>query len=313
VRSSHRRTFIVGCALCLLVGSALAVRETRPSLGVNTSLNGWRPFPADDAWNRPIIREPIDPLSDVYIRQIGPDKPLHADFGQRNGIPYIILPGNTPKVPVTFTYAEESDPGPYPVPLTAPIEDGAASSGDRHVIAIDRDNWKLYEMHKAYPKSDGWQAGSGATFDLAQHPSRPAGFTSADAAGLPIFPGLARYDEAVGRRNIFHALRFTVKATRRAYVAPATHYASRRRERFLPPMGMRVRLKANFDISSYPLQAQAILKCLKIYGMILADNGSDWFISGAPDPRWNASELQALRGVKGSDLEVVKMGPITTD
>jgi hypothetical protein len=217
-------------------------------------------------------------------------------------------------VPVTFEYDDESDPGPYPVPPSAPIEGGPGSDGDRHILVIDRDNWKLYELYDAHPVNAGasWTAGSGAVFDLNSNALRPAGWTSADAAGLPIFPGLVRYDEVVELKAIRHALRFTCPVTRRAYVDPARHYASSRTDSNLPPMGMRVRLKAGFDITRFSPNVQVILNAMKTYGMLLADNGSAWYVSGAPDSRWNDDELAALRNVHGGDFEVVKMGTIVT-
>jgi hypothetical protein len=211
---------------------------------------------------------------------------------------------------VSFGYADESDPGPYPIPGDAPIEGGASGSGDRHVLVLDRDNRRLYELFDAHPGSGAWTAGSGAAFDLTSNALRPAGWTSADAAGLPIFPGLVRYDE-VAAGEIRHALRFTVRRTRRAYVYPARHWASSSTNDSLPPMGMRVRLKASFDASGYPVQARVILQALKTYGMIVADNGSDWFISGSSDPRWGDDQLNSLKQLRGRDFEVVRMGAIT--
>jgi hypothetical protein len=215
---------------------------------------------------------------------------------------------------VTFDYADESDPGPYPLPTDAPIEGGTASRGDRHVLVLDRDHWKLYELYAAYPipLTRNWTAGSGAIFDLGSNGLRPAGWTSADAAGLPIFPGLVRYDEVAGQGVLRHALRFTVQHTRRAYLAPARHFASSDTSPNLPPMGMRVRLKASFDISGFPPSARVILQALKTYGMMVADNGGDWFISGAPDARWNDAELNTLKQVTGSNFEVVLMGALVT-
>ena len=310
-------TRIVAAVAALLAGGCLGVQAQRPDLGVNASLHGLRPFPADNAWNIPVDRAPVDPNSDALINSIGRSRPLHPDFGANYGggpfgIPYIVVAGDTPRVPVSFEYADESDPGPYPVPPNAPIEGGPSAQGDRHVLVIDRAHWTLYELYDAHPNGGGWKAGSGAVFPLNSDALRPAGWTSADAAGLPIFPGLVRYDEVVGQRAIRHALRFTVRRTRRAYVAPARHFASRSGDPALPPMGMRVRLKAGFSISHYPPEAQVILQALKTYGMILADNGSDWFLSGAPDARWNDDELNALKHVTGNDLEVVQMGPLTT-
>lgn len=294
------------------------VGQQQPDLGAGASLNGKRPFPADNPWNRDISNEPVDPNSANLIASMGLNTSLHPDFGTvwngaPNGIPYVVVSGAQTKVPITFTaYGDESDPGPYPVPANAPVEGGPNGTGDRHVIVIDRDNWKLYELYRAFPNGAGWSAESGAVFDLNSNALRPAGWTSADAAGLPIFPGLVRYDEVFGRREIAHALRFTASRTRRAYVAPARHFASSNTDPNLPPMGMRVRLKASVDISGYSPSMQVILRALKRYGMILADNGSNWYVSGAPDPRWNDSELNTLKGLKGSDFEVVKMGTVVT-
>jgi hypothetical protein len=287
-------------------------------LGVNASFGGKRLLPDDSPWNQDISKEPVDPNSDNLIRSIGLNKPLHPDFGTTfqgnpNGIPYVIVSGDQKKVPVSFRYADESDPGPYPIPDNALIEGGPKSKGDRHVIVVDRDNWKLYETFASYPDgSGGWKCGSGAIFDLKSNKLRPPGWTSADAAGLPILPGLVRYDEVVEQKKIEHALRFTVVKSRRAYVAPATHFASNKTDANLPPMGMRVRLKADFDVSRFPAEVQVILTALQKYGMFVADNGSDWFISGAPDPRWNDENLRTIKEVKGSHFEVVKMGTIVT-
>ena len=289
----------------------------KPDLGIGANLNGRIPFPVDSVWNRSIDKMSVDPNSDTLIRGIGMDVSLHPDFGANLdgapfGIPYVVIAGNTPKVPVAFEYADESDPGPHPIPPGAPIEGDQDGTGDRHILIIDRDHWKLYELFSAYPDGVGWKAGSGAIFDLKSSRLRQAGWTSADAAGLPIFPGLVRYDEVVGMREIRHALRFTVAQSRRAYTHPARHFASSNTSPSLPPMGMRVRLKANYDISSFPPHAQTILRTLKKYGMILADNGSNWFVSGAPDVRWDDEQLNTLKRVKGRDFEVVKMGEIIT-
>jgi hypothetical protein len=282
-------------------------------LGPGASLNGARPFPADNPWNRDISAEPVDPASATLIAACGL-RNLHPDFGtvwngRPIGIPYVVVPGDQPKVPVSFRYASESDVGPYPVPPDAPVEGGSGADGDRHVLIVDRDNWVLYELFAARPLDGGarWEAGSGAIFDLDSNALRPAGWTSADAAGLPIFPGLVRYDEVMEQGEIRHALRFTCPATRRAYVPPARHFASTRTDPGLPPMGMRVRLRADYDISTFPPAAQVILRALKTYGMFLADNGAGWFITGAPDPRWNDTELGALKRVPSSAFEVVRM------
>lgn len=287
-------------------------------LGANVSLKGARLFPDDNPWNLDISAEPVDPASDTLIANCGPRNFLHPDFGTTyngapNGIQYVVVSGHQPRVPVDFDYADESDPGPYPIPPDAPIEGGASGTGDRHVLILDRDNWMLYELFYAFPVNGGtsWTAGSGAIWDLRSNDLRPEGWTSADAAGLPILPGLVRYDEVVEQGEIRHALRFTCSTTRKAYVSPARHYASANTSPDFPPMGMRVRLKASFDISGFPATVQVILRALKKHGMLLADNGSAWFVSGAPDPRWDDDELGALKSVPKSALEVVEMGPVT--
>jgi hypothetical protein len=291
-----------------------------PDLGPGASLHGRRVFPANNPWNEDISTMLVDPNSANLIASIGLNTGLHADFGTvfngvPNGIPYVVVAGSQPLVPINYTaYGDESDPGPYPVPPSAPIEGGPGSSGDRHVIVIDRDNWKLYELGYAFPLNNGttWNANCGAVFDLNSNAQRPAGWTSADAAGLPIFPGLVRYDEVFEQGVIAHALRFTVRNSRRAYVYPASHFASTLTSTNLPPMGMRVRLKTSFDISGFSPTMQVILRALKQYGMIVADNGSNWYISGAPDPRWSDNDLQTLSAIKGSNFEVVQMGTLVT-
>lgn len=287
-------------------------------LGPLASLQGRRPFPDDNPWNQDISALAVDPNSDTLIESIGLDTGLHPDFGTvwdgaLNGIPYIVVTSEQRLRPVSFYYEDESDPGPYPIPRAPLIEGGPNSEGDRHILVVDKDNWKLYELFDARRIPGGWQAGSGAIFDLSSNALRPAGWTSADAAGLPIFPGLIRYDEVVEQGEIRHALRFTVQRTRRAYVHPARHWASSDSSANLPPMGMRVRLKAGFDLSDFPANVQVILRALKTYGMFVADNGSNWYLSGAPDPRWDDDELATLRNVKGSDFEVVEMEEIVTD
>jgi len=290
-----------------------------PELGAGASLHGKPVFPADNPWNQDISAAPVDPNSAKLIASIGLKTKLHPDFGTEwegvpNGIPYIVVSGTQRSIPVIFEYADESDPGPYPIPPDAPIEGGPNGTGDRHVIVIDRDNWKLYELFSAFPSKGGasWKAGSGAVFDLRSNAVRPAGWTSADAAGLPVFAGLVRYDEVHELKAITHALRFTAQRTRRAYVHPARHFASDNPDPDLPPMGMRVRLKDSFDIARFSPAMQVILRALKKYGMILADNGSDWYLSGAPDSRWNDDDLHTLRSLKGSDFEVVRMGTVET-
>jgi hypothetical protein len=278
-----------------------------------------RVFPADNPWNKDVSGEPTDPASDVLISTCGSNASFHPDFGTTwlgdpIGIPYVTVHGSQTRVPVTFYYNDESDPGPYPIPADAPIEGGTSSSGDRHVLVVDVDNWKLYELFDAHPANSGasWTAGSGAVFDLSSNALRPAGWTSADAAGLPIFPGLVRYDEVVEQKEIRHALRFTCPTTRRAYVSPARHFASSRTDPAQPPMGMRVRLKSSVDISGFPPNVQVILRALKTYGMFLADNGSSFYLSGTHDMRWNDDELGAMKALHGRDFEVVKMGTLIT-
>jgi hypothetical protein len=271
-------------------------------------------FPTSSAWNQRVDRLPVAPNSDAIIASIGADDHVHADFGSGLwnggpiGIPITVVRASQPKVRVAFEYAGESDRGPYPIPKNVKIEGGRASDGDRHAIIVDRDRCRLYELFALYPrKGGGWRAGSGAIWNLRSNRLRPAGWTSADAAGLPILPGLARYDE-VARGRIDHGLRFTVRRTRRAYVYPARHFASDATDPSLPPMGLRVRLKASYDTRAFPRQARVVLEALKRYGMIVADNGSDWYISGAPDRRWSNEQLHTLHRVPGSAFEVVDTG-----
>ena len=276
-------------------------------------------FPADNYWHADVSALPRLANSDTYIASIGASAALKADFGSGLwdggpiGIPFITVGAGQAKVGVNFDYADESDPGPYPVPSNAPIEGGAQSDGDRHILVVDTSNCFLYELFAAYPASGGgWNAGSGAVYDLRSNALRPAGWTSADAAGLPILPGLVRYDE-VAAGVINHAIRITVPRTQRAYVWPARHYASSRTDTSLPPMGLWLRLRADFDISGYPHDAQVILQALKKYGAIVADNGSAWYMSGAPDERWNNDVLQTLRRVPGSAFEAVNTASLISD
>ncbi len=268
-------------------------------------------FPKTNAWNKRVDSLPVAPNSDAIIRSIGADVGLHADLGSglynggKIGIPFDVVTKRTPRARVTFDYADESDKGPYPIPRRVHIESGS----DRHALLIDRDACRLYELYALTRTPRGWRGGSGAIWSLRSNKLRPAGWTSADAAGLPIFPGLARYDE-VARGVIDHALRFTVERTRRAYVYPARHYASSLTDADLPPMGLRVRLKASFDVRGFGKHARVVLTALKRYGMLVADNGSNWFISGAPDPRWDNDDLHALGLVTGSEFEVVKTGRV---
>jgi hypothetical protein len=263
-------------------------------------------FPNTNPWNKRVDSLAVAPNSDAIIRSIGADTGLHPDFGSglynggAIGIPYDVVTKKTPRSRVTFDYADESDKGPYPIPRGVHVESGS----DRHALLVDKDACRLYELYALERTARGWHAGSGAIWNLSSNKLRPAGWTSADAAGLPIFPGLARYDE-VARGRIDHALRFTAERTRRAYVYPARHYASSLTDPDLPPMGLRVRLKASFDSSGFPKQARVVLIALKRYGMLLADNGSSWYIGGAPDPRWNNDALHTLGRVQGSSFEVV--------
>ena len=267
-------------------------------------------FPKSNPWNRRVDRLPVAVNSAEIIRSIGAERALHPDFGSGLwegapiGIPITVVGRRTPKSRVPFEYADESDRGPYPIPRGVPIEGGYRSDGDRHALIVDRDACKLYELYALYPRGRGWRAGSGAIWSLRSNRLRPAGWTSADAAGLPILPGLARYDE-VRRGVIDHALRFTVRRTRRAYVYPARHFASSSDDPSLPLIGLRVRLKASFDLTGYPRQARVVLTALKRYGMLVADNGSDWYITGSPNPAWRNDDLRTLGRVKGSEFEVV--------
>ncbi len=304
-------TKFLGPVIALLGLTSFAAAQA-PSVGNCTVL------PADNIWNTRVDQLPVHPSSSTWVNTIGPSSPLHPDFGSGTyngepiGIPYITVPGTQTKYPATFTYQSESDPGPYAVPLNAPIEGGSASSGDRHVISIDTDNCVLYEIYAGYPQAASWQGGSGAIFNLLSDALRPATWTSADAAGLPIFPGLVRYDEIVAGA-IRHAIRFTVPHTQKAYVWPARHYASSLTGAQYPPMGARFRLKASFDISTFSATNQIILTALQRYGMMLADNGSSWYISGAPDSRWNNDDLHALTAIDGSNFEAVDVSPLMVD
>jgi hypothetical protein len=299
-------------AVVLFAGAAALLAACLPPSATgdeNGALGTCPVFPADNAWNRDVSSLPVDANSANYVAAIGGlggNQKLHADFGGDGayGIPYVTVPGTQPLVPVDFVaYGDESDPGPYPIPLGAPVEGGS----DRHVIAVDRDHCKLYELFGAQAQSDHWQADSGAVFDLRSDALRPDTWTSADAAGLPIFPGLVRYDE-VAAGHIDHALRFTVSRTQRGFVHPATHYASSSTDANLPPMGLRFRLKASFDVSGYHGEARVVLDALQRYGMIVADNGSNWFVTGAADPRWDDADLDQLKTVPGSAFEVVDTG-----
>jgi hypothetical protein len=280
----------------------LAVLTLGGGAGASQTIAGCPVFPASNQWNQRVDKLPVAPSSDEIIRSIGLDAPVHADFGsglwegQPIGIPYNVVTGAEPKAHLRFEYADESDKGPYPIPARPKIEGGS----DHHILIVDRTSCRLYELGGAERTASGWTAWAGAIWNLRSNAVRPATWTSADAAGLPILPGLARYGD------LNHALRFTAERTRRAFIYPARHYASDSTDASLPPMGLRVRLKASFDTHSFPPQARAVLETLKRYGMILADNGSSWYITGAPDPRWSNDDLHTLGRVHGSDFEVVR-------
>jgi hypothetical protein len=267
-------------------------------------------FPANNAWNERVDKLPVAADSAQLIASIGLDSPVHADFGSGTwdggpiGIPFDVVSRTTPRARVSFDYADESDRVRYPIPRNVHIEGGQQATGDRHAILVDKSACRLYELYDLRHTTRGWTAGSGAVWSLRSNHLRPAGWTSADAAGLPIFPGLARWDE-VARGVIDHALRFTAPQTRRAYVYPARHYASSSNDPSLPPMGLRVRLKASVNVDSFPRQARVVLRALQRYGMILADNGSPWYISGAPNRRWSNDDLHSLGRLTGADFEVV--------
>jgi hypothetical protein len=270
-------------------------------------------FPKSNPWNQRVDKLPLVKNSAAIVGAIGAGGSVHPDFGSGLyggapiGIPYTTVSKRQKKVRVSFDYADESDKGPYPVPANAPIEGGRNSDGDRHVIVVDRGACKLYELYAAYPQNGGasWKAGSGAIWSLKSNKVRPKGWTSADAAGLPILPGLARYEDLKQKGGIDHALRFTANRTRKAFIYPARHFASSLTDPDLPAMGERLRLKASFNTAGFPKQARAVLVALKRYGMILADNGSSWYITGAPSKGWNNDDLHTLGRVKGSDFEVV--------
>jgi hypothetical protein len=275
-------------------------------------------LPPDNIWNTPVDQLPVSASSSAWVTTIGAAKTIHADFGSGLylgapiGIPFIAVAGTQTKYPAAFTYADESDPGPYAIPLTAPIEGGSQSTGDRHALSIDTDHCILYELYAAYPQAASWTAGAGAMFNLLSNALRPSGWTSTDAAGLPVLPGLFRYDE-IAAGEIRHAIRFTVPQTQKAFLWPARHYASSLTGTQYPPMGARFRLRAGLDISGFSAANQVILRAMKKYGMMLADNGSAWYISGAPDPRWDNNDLHNLGLLKGSDFEAVDVSGLMID
>jgi len=306
---------LILAALCLAPASDAAGR-TLAAVPPDPSIGNCPVFPGDNVWNTPVDTLPVDPLSAQYITQIGSGSHLHPDFGSgtynghRMGIPFNVVPGTTPKYSVTFTWLGESDAGPYPIPANPLIEDGS----DAHLLVVDQDDCKLYELYSvtAPANGKGWQAGSGAIFDLRKNDLRTAGYTSADAAGLPMVPGLVRYEE-VQAGHIDHALRFTVNNSKAGFVWPARHDAPYNTNSKSPVMGLRLRLKASYNISGYPADVQVILTALKKYGMIVADNGSSWYISGTSDDRWNNDSLSNISGVGGSNFEVVDESSLMVD
>lgn len=324
--------FIFALAVILLLSCRGSARSASQALTPTRQhlplvLNGGQPplaagcpvFPADHIWNARVDHLPLDANSAAYVATIGANATVHADFGSGLwdggpiGIPWVSVPATQPGVAVSFYYADESDGGLYPIPPDALIEGGPSSDGDRHVLVVERDTCVLYELYDAWPQPDGsWEAGSGAIFDLKGYALRPEGWTSADAAGLAILPGLVRYEE-VAAGEIRHALRFTAPQTRQAYVWPARHYASDLTGTQYPPMGQRFRLKASYDISGFSPEVQVILQALKTYGMMLADNGSAWYISGAPDERWDNDALHELHQVPGAAFEAVDVSGLMMD
>src|SRR6266581_7482728 len=316
-----RVIILIGFSLLLFSSEILAQSGTCAdmSIGPGADLNGFVPFPSDNAWNTDISTSPVDPNSANIIAFIGATAPLHPDFGaglyqgSTIGIPYQVEDATQPKISIKLAaYKSESDPGPMPIPPNALIEGyPKPDDGDRHVLILEKDGCWLYELYRGYDRNGQWKADSTAIWDMTINEQRPYTWTSADAAGLPIFPGLVRHDE-VAAGAINHAIRVTVPVTREAFTPPASHWASSESSQNAPPMGMRMRLKASFDISGFPPNDQVILTALKQYGVTVADNGGAMFITGAPDERWNKSELDQLKTLTASDFEVVLMGPVYT-
>lgn len=330
---SSRRSVNAGLLGALMAGlsrttaarTARAKQDDVCTLGCESSVCGEIAadcplFPEDNIWNTPIDTLPLAEHSDAYVASIGADVGLHPDFGAGLyegtplGIPFVRVPADQLMVDVALEVLEESDPGPYPIPTDAPIEGGSCGSGDRHVIVVQEGACLLYEMYNATMLPGGtWQASSGARFDLTSHDLRPADWTSADAAGMPILPGLVRYEE-IAAGAILHALRFTASTTQEAYVWPARHQAGASTDAGVPPMGQRFRLRSDVDISTFSPVNQVILQALKTYGMFLADNGSDWFLSGVPDDRWDNDDLREVQEfIHGSDFEAVDSSSLMRD
>jgi hypothetical protein len=308
------RLAVVLVAFAAVAGIGPAAVEARPLPQAANCPDS----PADSHWHADVSRLPVHPRSASYVASMGLDSRVHPDFGSGTweggpiGIPFTVADSSTPRVAVSFDYDDESDPGPYPIPAEAPIEGGPQADGDRHVLVVDRSACRLYELFDAHRNADGsWHAGSGATWDLRSNALRPDSWTSADAAGLPILPGLVRYDE-VAAGEIDHAIRVTARATQAAHLWPARHHAGSANAD-LPPMGLRLRLRAGVDVSRFAPEVQVILRAMQRYGLIVADNGSSWFLSGAPDERWNNDVLATLRQLHGSDFEAVDASSLLVD
>jgi hypothetical protein len=295
-----------------IIAGATASQPAKRLTPPGPHIGGCPVFPATNAWNQEIASTPLNPLSAQIISHLGASN-LHPDFGENPlyGIPFVVVPATQPMVPITYgLYGDESDPGPFPIPLDAPVE-GGGGSGDSHVLVVQQQTCQLYELFAARRSGSGWFADSGAKFDLLTGAPRPIGWTSADAAGLPILPGLVRYDE-VARGLIDHAIRVTFSQTQAGFIPPASHFASNKTDPTLPAMGMRFRLSASFNVAALTGQAKVIATALQRYGLIVADNGSNWYFQGAPDPGWNDDDLNQLKSIPGTAFEVVDTGPVQT-
>jgi hypothetical protein len=312
--STSTRRRLVGACAALTMLTAVACVPKPSSPGASPQVGGCPVFPSDNAWNTDVSQYAVHANSSQYVANVNSSggTRLHPDFGGDGeyGIPFTVVDADEPRRPIAYTaYGDESDPGPFPIPPDAPIEGGNASDGDRHVLVVQRGTCRLFELGRAFWRGSRWDADVGVDWDLHSNARRTLGWTSADAAGLPILPGLVRYDE-VAAGEVKHALRFTVQRSQRGYVFPATHFASSSTDPNRPPMGLRFRLKPSFDLSGFHGQSLVILRALKKYGMIVADNGSNWFITGAADPRWDDDDLSQMKTVPGSAFEVVDTGPV---
>jgi hypothetical protein len=308
-------TFVAAATVASV--ASLGAVPARAMAAGSLAASGCPLFPSQSVWHADVSRLPVHARSGTWMASMGRAAPLHADFGSGTwnggliGMPFTVVPASQPKVPVHFTYAGESDPGPYPIPADAPIEGGAQASGDRHVLVVQAGTCRLYELFDAHPDGQGWQAGSGAVYDLRANRLRPAGWTSADAAGLPILAGLVRYEE-VAAGHVDHAIRVTVNRSQASYLWPARHQAGDA-DTSLPPMGLRLRLKAGVDISGFSSQPRAILRAMRTYGLIVADNGTSGMIGGVPDPRWDNDALHQLGRLTLADFEAVDESGLQVD